>query len=114
MNEGQLSFLYLLVAIITEVIATSALKSTHGFTQLFPSIITVMGYFLSFYFLSLTLKTIPVSLTYAIWSGLGIVLITAVDYLYYKQSLDFPAILGLSLILVGTLIINIFSKAIPH
>lgn len=114
MNEGQLGFLHLIIAIIAEVIATSALKSTHGFTQLFPTVVTIMGYLLSFYFLSLTLKTIPVSLTYAIWSGLGIVLITTVDYFYYKQSLDFPAILGLSLILVGTLIINIFSKIIPH
>lgn len=114
MNAGQFGYLYLLIAIISEVIATSTLKSTNGFTQLLPSIITVVGYAISFYFLSLTLKIIPVSLTYAIWSGLGIVLIAGVDYFYYKQLLDLPAVLGLTLIIVGTIIINLFSKSMAH
>lgn len=114
MNEVQISYLYLLTAIVSEVIATSALKSTEGFTQLIPSIITVVGYTMAFYFLSLTLKTIPISLAYAIWSGLGIVLIASVDYFYYKQLLDLPAVLGLTLIIIGTLIINLFSKSIAH
>lgn len=113
-NETQLSYVYLLIAIIGEVVATSALKSTNGFTNLIPSLIAVMGYVAAFYFFSLTIKTIPISLTYAIWSGLGIGLLVIVDYLYYKQLLDLPAVLGIALILLGTLIINLFSKSIAH
>jgi small multidrug resistance pump len=109
-----MKYLYLTIAIIAEVIATSALKSSEGFTKLWPSLIVAMGYGVAFYFLSLTLKTIPVGIAYAIWSGLGITLVSVIGYFVYKQDLDLPAILGLLLILAGVAVINIFSKTISH
>lgn len=109
-----MKYLFLTIAIIAEVIATSALKSVEGFTRLWPSVIVAAGYGVAFYFLSLTLKTIPVGIAYAIWSGLGITLVSIIAYFFYKQSLDFPAILGLVLILSGVVVINVFSKTISH
>ena len=85
-----------------------------GFTRLWPSVIVVAGYGVAFYFLSLTLKTIPVGVAYAIWSGLGITLVSIIGYFLYKQNLDLPAILGLCLIIAGVLVINIFSKTVSH
>lgn len=107
-------YLYLLAAIACEVVATSALKASEGFTRLWPTAIVVVGYGLAFYFLSLTLRTIPVGIAYAIWSGLGIVLISAVGWLFFRQSLDLPALFGIALILAGVLVINLFSKAVGH
>jgi small multidrug resistance pump len=107
-----MQYLYLTIAIVAEVIATSALKSSEGFTRLWPSVIVAVGYGVSFYFLSLTLKTIPVGIAYAIWSGLGITLVSIIGYFVYKQGLDIPAILGLLLILAGVLVINVFSKTV--
>lgn len=109
-----MKYLFLIAAVIAEVIATSALKSTEEFTRLWPSVIVIVGYSLAFYLLSLTLKTIPVGIAYAIWCGLGIILVSLIGYFYYKQSLDLPAILGLALILAGVLVINLFSKSVSH
>ena len=107
-------WLFLGTAIVSEVIATSAMKSSEGFTKLIPSLIVVVGYVAAFYFLSLTLKTIPVGIAYAIWAGLGIVLIAAVGWMVFGQKLDLPAMLGMGLILLGVLVINLFSKASGH
>ena len=109
-----MAYIYLLIAIIAEVVGTSALKASDGFTKWIPNIIVVIGYGLAFYFLSLVLRSIPVGVTYAIWSGLGIVLISLVGYIYFKQPLDLPAIAGMVLIISGVILINIFSKTISH
>jgi small multidrug resistance pump len=108
------TFLILLAAILAEVVATSALKASEGFTRLIPSVIVVIGYGIAFTCLSMTLKTIPVGVAYAIWSGVGTVLVALVGWLYYKQHLDFPAVAGIALILSGTLIMNLFSKVSGH
>lgn len=107
-------YLYLALAVVFEVVATSSLKATDGFTKLLPSVVVVVGYAATFYFLSIVLKTIPVGVAYAIWCGLGIVLVTVVSIFVYKQTPDLPAILGLVLILAGVVIINVFSKTISH
>ena len=107
-------YAYLAVAIVFEVIATSALKATEGFTRLGPSIVTLVGYALAFYFLSLTLKTIPVGIVYAVWSGAGVVLIAAIGWIYYRQALDTPGLVGIGLILAGVLVVNLFSKSVGH
>lgn len=107
-------WLFLGTAIVSEVIATSAMKSSEGFTKLIPSLIVVFGYVAAFYFLSLTLKTIPVGIAYAIWAGLGIVLIAAVGWMVFGQKLDLPAMLGMGLILLGVFVINVFSKTGGH
>ena len=109
-----MAYIYLLLAIIAEVVGTSALKASDGFTNWIPNVIVIVGYGLAFYFLSLVLKTIPVGVAYAIWSGLGIVLISLVGYIYFKQRLDFPAVIGMALIISGVIVINIFSKTISH
>ena len=107
-------WIFLVIAIISEVIATSALKSSAGFTRLWPSIIVVSGYASAFYFLSLTLNVIPIGIAYAIWSGVGVALIALISWLYFKQPLDFAAIVGLLLIVAGVLVINLFSKSVAH
>ncbi|MGD0815718.1 MAG: SMR family transporter [Verrucomicrobiota bacterium] len=109
-----MNWLYLAVAIVSEVISTSVLKSSSGFTKLWPSAIVVAGYTSAFYFLSLTLRTIPVGVAYAIWSGVGIVLIAIVGWIVYGQKLDLAAILGMVLIVVGIVIINCLSHSVPH
>jgi small multidrug resistance pump len=109
-----MKYIFLTIAIIAEVFATSALKSAEGFTRPGPSVVVVIGYGVAFYFLSLTLKTIPVGIAYAIWSGLGITLVSIIGYFFYKQKLDLPAILGLILILAGVMVINVFSKTVSH
>jgi len=107
------SYLYLSTAIVAEVIGTSALKASEGFTRLGPSLITILGYAAAFYFLSLTLKTIPVGIAYAIWSGVGIVLISLIGYALFRQTLDLPAIIGMALIIAGVAVINLFSRTMP-
>lgn len=104
-------WLYLLLAIGAEVIATTALKAGDGFTRLLPSVLSVLGYGVSFYFLSLTLRSIPVGIAYAVWSGLGIVLIALLAWLRYGQRLDPPALLGMALIIAGVLVMNLFSNS---
>lgn len=108
------AYLYLAVAIAAEVIATSALRAAQGFTVLVPSAIAIVGYVVAFYFLSLTLKTMPVGVAYAIWSGVGIVVVSIVALVLYKQVLDLPALLGMGLIMAGVLVINLFSKTTGH
>lgn len=107
-------YIYLTIAIIAEVIATSALKASAEFTKLGPSLIVALGYSVAFYMLSLCLKDIPVGIAYAIWSGLGIVLITLIAWLLYGQKLDAPALLGLGLIIAGVATIQLFSSATTH
>ncbi len=107
-------WLILLFAIATETIGTTALHASRQFTRLGPSLLAVVGYAVSFYLLALALKAIPVGIAYAVWSGLGIVLIAAIGWLMFGQKLDAPAVLGLALILSGILVINVFSHANPH
>jgi small multidrug resistance pump len=107
-----MGYLYLLIAIVAEVIATSALKATEGFTRLLPSLVVVAGYAVSFYFFSQVLKTVAVGVAYAIWSGLGIVLITLAAILFYGQVPDRPAIIGIALIILGVVVINLFSRTV--
>ncbi len=102
--------LYLIVAICAEVAGTTALKASEGFTRLAPSAIVVVTYGIAFFFLALTLRTIPVGVAYAIWSGCGIVLISLVGWAFYRQNLDWPAIAGIALILAGVVLINLFSE----
>jgi len=109
-----MAYLYLAIAIIAEVTGTSALKASEEFTKLIPSIIVVTGYGISFYFMTLILRTIPIGITYALWSGLGIVLVTIVGIFLYKQIPDTAAVIGMSLIVSGVVIIHIFSKTIDH
>jgi small multidrug resistance pump len=99
----------LAIAILAETIATTAMKAAEGFTRLVPSIIVVIGYATSFYCLSLTLKVFPVGIVYAIWSGVGIVLITLMGWLIYGQKMDLPALAGMGLIVAGVLVINLLS-----
>ncbi|AVO43016.1 DMT family transporter [Simplicispira suum] len=101
-------------AIVAEVVATSALKASAGFTRLLPSTIVVLGYGAAFYCLSLTLKTMPIGVAYAIWSGLGIVLITLAGYVLYQQSIDWAAGIGMALIVAGVAVIQLFSKTAAH
>jgi small multidrug resistance pump len=107
-------WMFLFVAIVSEVIATSALKATADFTKLWPSVIVVVGYVSAFYFLSLTLRTIPVGIAYAIWSGVGVALIALVAWALYGQTLDMPAFIGIALIVSGVVVLNVYSKAVPH
>lgn len=106
--------LYLAIAIIGEVIATSFLRASAGFTQLGPSLVVVVGYCVTFYFFSLALQTIPVGIGYAIWSGVGIILVSIIAFFAYGQTLDVPALIGIALILAGVLVINIFSQSSAH
>ena len=107
-------WLFLFAAIISEVTATSSLKASAGFTKVIPSVIVVVGYGLSFYFLSLVLKAIPIGIAYAVWAGLGIVLLALVGWVFFGQTLDTPALIGIALILAGVIIMNVFSKAVAH
>lgn len=109
-----MSYVYLALAIIAEVIATSTLKSSNEFTKLLPSIVVIIGYGISFYLLALVLRSIPVGITYAIWSGIGIALVTISGAIFYKQVPDFPAIIGMLLIISGVIVLNLFSKTIVH
>ncbi|MDQ0506261.1 DMT family transporter [Xanthobacter agilis] len=109
-----MSYLYLAVAIVAEVIATSALKSTDGFTRLVPSLVVGFGYVVAFYCLSVTVRELPVGVVYAIWSAVGIVLVAAFAWIYLGQALDWPAIVGLGLIVVGVVVVNLFSKTVAH
>ena len=107
-------WIYLMIAILAEVIATSALTASDGFTRPWPSIIVVLGYGASFYFLSLTLRVMPVGIVYAVWSGVGIVLISLIGWIIFRQSLDLPAMIGIALILAGVAEINLLSESVPR
>lgn len=107
-------YLYLAIAIVAEVSGTMALRASESFTRLTPSLIVVIGYGFAFYFLALTLKTIPVGVAYAIWSGAGIVLIAAFGYVLFAERLDWPALAGMALIIAGIVLITTVSKSVPH
>lgn len=108
------AYLYLLIAIVAEVVGTSALKASEGFTRLGPTAVVIVGYGLAFWLLSLTLRTIPVGIAYATWSGLGILLIAAVGWIAFGQKLDVWAMLGMALIVAGVLIMNLLSTSAAH
>jgi small multidrug resistance pump len=107
-----MQWIFLAFAIVAEVIATTALRATDGFTRPAPSVIVVVGYATSFYFLSLTLRSIPMGVTYAIWSGVGIVLISLAGFIIYNQRLDVAALVGMGLIVAGVVVIQLFSKTL--
>ena len=107
-------YAWLAVAIVAEVIGTSALRAADGFTRLWPSLLVIAGYGIAFYCLSITLRTMPVGIIYAVWSGAGIVLITLVAMLLYRQVPDLPAVIGLGLIIAGVVVLNLFSKMQAH
>lgn len=109
-----MNYIYLGLAIIAEVIGTSALKASDGFSRLGPSVLVVLGYGAAFYFLSLTLREIPVGVAYAIWSGVGVTLITVIGWLVFEQRLDLPALIGIGLIVAGVVVINAFSESLVH
>lgn len=106
--------IHLILAIVFEVIGTSLLKQAEGFTRLWPTLGTVASYAATFYFLGLALKVIPMGVAYAVWSGLGIVLVALIGLVAFGQKLDFWAILGLGLILAGVVVINVLSRSVPH
>ena len=109
-----MQWLYLTIAIFCEVSATAALRACVGFTRLTPSIIVVLGYGAALYFLSLTFSTIPMGVAYAVWSGVGVVLIAIAGWFMYGQQLDLPAFCGIALITAGVIVLNLFSKSAPH
>ncbi len=109
-----MGYLYLAIAILAEVIATSALNASQGFTRLWPSVITVAGYLIAFYALALTLRTIPMGIAYAVWAGTGIVLIALVGMLVFDQKPDWPAALGMGLIVAGVVLVTVVSKTSSH
>ena len=110
----MMGYWYLAVAILSEVVATSALNESDGFTRLWPSVITVVGYCLAFYFLSLTLRTVPMGIAYAVWAGVGIVLIALVGGIFFKQIPDAPALLGMLLIIIGVVLVSVVSRTAGH
>ncbi len=109
-----MGYWYLVVAILSEVVATSALNASQGFTRLWPSLVTVAGYCLAFYFLSLTLRTVPMGIAYAVWAGAGIVLIALSGAIFFKQLPDLPAVLGMLFIIVGVVLVSAVSRTAGH
>lgn len=105
---------YLSIAICSEVIATSALNATQGFTRWQPSLVVVIGYVAAFYFLSLTLRAMPLGIAYAVWSGVGVALIALIGWAVYRQPLDLPALIGIGMIVAGVVVLNLFSKTLNH
>jgi len=114
MQQHSLNYLYLALAIGCEVLGTSFLQRSQGFTRLWPSVITTLGYVLAFYLLSLTLRTVPMGVAYAIWAGSGVVLIALIGWIWQGQVLDGPALAGMALIVLGVLVIQLFSKTAGH
>jgi small multidrug resistance pump len=108
------TYIILLLAVIAETIATTALQLSHQFTRLIPSLVVLIGYAISFYLLSMTLRVLPIGITYAIWSGRGIVLVAIIGYFWLQQKLDLPAVIGIGMILAGIVVINLFSKTAGH
>jgi small multidrug resistance pump len=108
------AYLFLVLAILSEVMATTSLKATEGFTRLWPTLLSLAGYGAAFYFLSRTMNDIPVGVTYAVWAGAGLVLITLVARVIYDQSPDLPALAGMGLIVLGIIVMGAFSKSFGH
>jgi small multidrug resistance pump len=113
-NKGLIMthWIYLAIAIVAEVVGTSFLKQAEGFTRLWPSATVIISYIVAFYFLSLTLKTLPVGVAYAVWAGAGVALIALVGLVFFGQSLDWPALVGILLIVAGVVVMNLFSSVI--
>lgn len=109
-----MQYLYLLIAIVAEVIATTSLKSTNGFTRLWPVLVMAAGYGVSFYMLSIIVQTMPLGVVYAMWSGAGIVFVAIAGAIWFNQIPDWPAVVGILLIVAGVLIVNLFSKTVVH
>lgn len=109
-----MTYFILMLAIVAEVIATTALKASDSFSKLGPSVVVVFGYILSFYLLTIVMRSLPTGVTYAIWSGLGVVLISLFGYFYANEKLDMAAWIGMSLIVLGVVVINVFSKTVSH
>ncbi len=109
-----MAYFFLLLAIVSEVLGTTALTASQQFTKPLPSVLTVLGYGLAFYCFSFSLKAIPVGVAYAIWGGVGIVLVTLIGFFYFKQRLDGPALAGIALIVIGVLVMQLFSKTVTH
>ena len=107
-------WLALAIAIVAEVIGTTALKASNEFTRLLPSLIVMAGYGTAFYFMALSMRVLPVGIMYAIWSGMGIVLVSIIGWVVYRQALDVPAMIGMGLIIAGAIVINVFSKSVVH
>ncbi len=107
-------WLAIAIAIVAEVTATTALKASNEFTRLWPSLIVVAGYGVAFYFMTISMRVLPVGIIYAIWSGLGIVLVSIIGWFVYKQALDVPAMIGMGFIILGVVVINVFSKSLGH
>lgn len=110
----MITALYLIAAIFAETVGTTALQASQQFTRLWPSVLAVVAYALSFYLLALTLRVMPVGIVYAIWSGLGIVLIAAIGYVIFGQKLDLPALVGMAMIVGGIVVINLYSNTTTH
>ena len=108
------TFVILFFAILSEVIATSSLKYSEGFTKPIPSVVVAVGYGLSFYLLSIALKTMPIGVAYAIWSGVGLVLTVIAGIILWRETLDWARVTGIVLILAGIVLINVFSKSAAH
>ncbi|SHE39524.1 small multidrug resistance pump [Seinonella peptonophila] len=105
-----MAYVYLALAIIGELVGTTALKATEGFSKMLPSILVILGYGISFYSLSLSLKHFPLGMTYAIWAGLGTALTAIIGFIMWKESLRWPQLLGILLIIVGVILLNVFKK----
>jgi small multidrug resistance pump len=109
-----MGYVYLCLAVVAEVIGTSALKASEEFTKLGPTLLVIAGYGIALYMLTLVLRTIPIGIAYAIWSGIGIALISLIGVVVFQQSLDLPAVIGIGLIVAGVAVINLFSKVAVH
>jgi small multidrug resistance pump len=109
-----MAYLYLAIAIVAEVVATSLLKLSDGFTRPLPTAAMALGYGVAFYFLSLTLRTVPTGIAYAIWSGVGVVLIATIAWLFQGQKLDLAAMIGMAMIVGGVVVMNLFSSSVAH
>ena len=107
-------WLALATAIVAEVVGTTALKASNEFTRMLPSLIVVVGYGTAFYFMAVSMRVLPVGIMYAIWSGMGIVLVSIIGWVVYRQALDVPAMIGMGLIIAGAIVINVFSKSVVH
>ena len=107
-------YIYLIIAVICETFGTACLKASNEFTKLWPSLGVLIGFAGAFYFLALTLRAMPIGIVYAIWSGLGIILIALIGLFFFKQSLDAAAYIGMGFILIGVIIINVFSNSSTH
>jgi small multidrug resistance pump len=107
-------WLALAIAIVAEVIATSTMKATNEFTRFWPSVVVILGYGTGFYFMTISMRVLPIGIMYALWSGVGILVVSIMGWVIYRQALDIPAIIGMSFIIAGVVVINVFSKSIGH